>query len=124
MLLQVAEDATEQRHVAVDQIQPALIRLAPQPGCDADHVCILRQFRPPGNDPLISHQRRAMQQVQRLPFDEVLVDVHERDLADNAAELECECRARADQAAAADDGGFHVLVIGCRYSVIGGCSVT
>ena len=45
-----------------------------------------------GGDPLIGHQRRAVQQVERLAAGQFGVDVDQRDLADDAAALQGERR--------------------------------
>ena len=60
-----------------------------------------------GVDLLIGNQCRPVEQVQRLPADEFLVDVHECDLADDPAELQRGRGTRANQSAATDDRDLH-----------------
>ena len=93
-----AENAAEQLDVAIDQIEPAFVGLAPQAGGDADQIAVGNVFVAAGGDQLIGHQRRAVQQVERLPGGQVGIDVDQRDLADDAAHLQARtpCTNRPD----------------------------
>ncbi len=108
-LLNLAENAEEQIDVAIDQIEPAFVRLAAQAGRDADHVARRDLLVAAGANHLIGHERAAVQQVERLAGGQLGVDVEQRDLADDAAGLQGKARARADQSAAADDADFHAM---------------
>ena len=99
----------EELDVAVDQVEPALVRLAAQAGRDDDHVALGNRLVAGRADPLVGDQRGAVQQVEGLAADLVGVQVDQVDLADDAAALKSKGRRRADQAAAADDADFHVL---------------
>ena len=103
----LAEDAQEQLDVAIDQVEPALVRLAAQAGRDDDDVALGNGLVAGRADPLIGDQRGAVEQVEGLAADLVGVQVDQVDLADHAAALQGEGRGRADQAAAADDADFH-----------------
>ena len=56
---------------------------------------------------LIADERTAVQQVERLPFGQIEIDVDECNLADDAAGLQRKPGARSHQSAAADDTDFH-----------------
>ena len=103
----LAENAEEQLDVAVDQVKPALVRLAAQAGRDEDHVALGNGLVAGRADPLVGDQRCAVEQVEGLAANLVGVQVDQVDLADDAAALQREGRRRADQAAAADDADFH-----------------
>ena len=103
----LAEDVQEQLDIAVDQVEAALVGLAPQAGGDHDGVALGDRLVPRGADPLIGDERGPVEQVEGLPLDLVGVEVDQVDLADDAAALEREGRGRAHQAAAADDADFH-----------------
>ena len=84
-LADLGEDAEEQVDVAVDQVEPAFVRLAAQAGRDADHVARRDVLVAAGGDHLVGHARRAVQQVERLAGGQFGVDVEQGDLADDAA---------------------------------------
>ena len=81
------EDVPKQIDVAIDQIEPAFVRLAAQPGGDADHVAIGHVLVSAGRDDLIGRARSAMQQVERLPLGRFFVEVQQGDLAHDATRL-------------------------------------
>ena len=82
--LDLAEDVQEQLDVAVDQVEPALVGLAPQAGGDADEVALGDRLVAGRPDPLVGHERGAVEQVEGLAPAEVGVDVDQVDLADHA----------------------------------------
>ncbi len=107
----------EQLDVAIDQVEPALVRLAAQAGRDDDHVALGNRLVARRADPLIGDQRGAVEQVEGLAADLVGVQVDQVDLADHAAALQGEGRGRADQAAAADDADFHGFVLRSHFGL-------
>ena len=80
VLFEVRQNIAEQFHIAVDQIEPAFVRLAAQPRRDDDDVRVGRQFGSAPDDPLIGDERAAVHQVERLPVGQIAVDVDQRNL--------------------------------------------
>ena len=64
--LDLSEDVEEQRDVAVDQVEPALVGLSAQAGGDADQVAGGDQFVGAGTDALIGDEGCAVQEVEGL----------------------------------------------------------
>ncbi len=60
------ENAREQIDVAIDQVQPALVRLAAQTGGDADHVAIGNVFIAARLNHLIGDERAAVHEIEAL----------------------------------------------------------
>src|SRR5262249_2350093 len=103
----LVEQAEEQVDVAVDQVEPALVRLAAQAGRDDDHVTRRHVLHAARADALVAGQTGALEQVEGLTLGRVLGGVDQADAARHAAALQREARHAADQAAAADDAHFH-----------------
>ncbi len=85
----LVEQAEEQIDVAIDEIEPALVGLAAQPGGDDDDVARGDLAHVAGADALIGDQAGAVQQVERLALGHFLVGVDQADAADDAAALQC-----------------------------------
>ena len=86
----LTEDAEEQLDVAIDQVEPALVRLSAQAGRDDDNIALGDGLITRCADPLIGDQRGAMEQVEGLAADLVGVQVNQVDLADQATALQSE----------------------------------
>ena len=84
----LAEDAQEELDVAIDQVEPALVRLAAQAGGDDDDVAFRDRLISRRPDPLIGDERRAVEQVKGLSAHLVGVQVDQVDLADDARRIE------------------------------------
>ena len=107
--LERIENLLEERDVAVDQIQPALIRLAAQPGGDADQIRIRAFLVPAGVDLLIAGDAGAVEQIERFALGHLFVGIEDVDFADDAGALQRERRVDPTLSAAADDADFHSL---------------
>ena len=105
--LDLIEQRQEQIDIAIDEVEPALVRLAAQAGGDDDDIAGRHIAHVAGADALVGDQAGAVQQVERLALGHVLVGVDEADAADDAAALQGIGRHAADQTAAADDADFH-----------------
>ena len=116
--LDLAEDAEEQIDVAVDQVEPALVRLAAQAGGDADEVA--RRGSPRSRRRGCAGRPRARRRAAgRAPGPRqrsALTSIRSISLT-IAAALQGERRARADQSAAADDADFHGVLSRLSRSV-------
>ena len=103
------EDGAEEFHVAIDQRQPAFIRLAPQTRRDADQIGVDQVGVAAGMNRLIGDRGRAVQHIERLSVSQLGIGIDQHDLVDNATELEGKARRGSDDAAAADDSDLHLL---------------
>ena len=112
--MNIFENAVEQCHVAVDQIQPALVGLAPQPGGDANQIAVGDLFVAAGVNYLVGRDRCAVHQIERLSFGHLGVYVQQGDFPDQLARLQGKCRTRADQSAAANNADFHGIIFGLK----------
>jgi len=110
VFLHVPKNAAEQGHVSIDQIEPAFVGLAAQPGRNADDIGVLCSLRPGGGDPLIGGESGAVQQVESLSFDQFLIDIDEIDLANDAPELQGGSRTRADKSSPSNDRNLHLVI--------------
>ena len=63
-----ASGLQKQIDVAIDQVQPRFIRLAPQPRRDADNVARRNVLVAAGGDDLVGRAGPAVQQIERLPL--------------------------------------------------------
>src|SRR5262249_2100455 len=107
--LDLFEQAEEQIDVAVDEIEPALLGLAPKPGGDNDHVARGDVAHVAGRDALAAGEAGTVEQVGGRPLGHILVGIDQADTAGDAAALQGVGRHAAHQTAAADDGYFHVV---------------
>jgi len=101
------ENRQKELDVAIDQVQPALIGLAPQSGRNHDDVARGDEFVTAGADPLVGRQRGAVEQVERLAGGELGVGVDQVDGRNDPAALEREGRRGPHQPTAADDTASH-----------------
>ena len=100
------EDLLEQRDIAVDQIEPAFVRLSAEASGDDHHVAVGAAVVAAGVDFLIAGDAGAVEEVEGLAGGELLVGVEQVDFADDPGTLQGKRRVGADPAAAADDGDF------------------
>ncbi len=103
-------DGDEQSNVAIDQIQPRFLGLAPQARRDQEQIAVGRPPVVPGVNPLVPGQRAAVHQVQRLALGQFAIRIQDLNLGHQAAALQGVRRAGADPPAAADNGHFHQLL--------------
>src|SRR5262249_26112051 len=119
--LQALQYLAEQAHVAVDQLQPTLIGLAPQTGRNDDAVAAVHDRIVAGGRELDVRGRAGPgPQAGRLARRHVGVPVDQRAPADLAAKLHRKGRVRTDATASPDDADFHYLsespwMRGCRF---------
>jgi hypothetical protein len=101
------ENADEERHVAVDEVEARLIRLTAQAGRDQEDVAVGGAIVVTCVNLLVAAERSAVQQVERLTLGQILVRVEDLQLGHQSAALQRKRRARAHAATAANDCDFH-----------------
>ena len=109
--LEAFEDAEEEGHIPVDEIEAGLVGFAAESGGDANDVGVFTIRVGAGGNFLVRAVGGAVQKVEGLAFGGGLIGVEKDEFADDSGALESEGRAGSDPPAAADDGYFHGIII-------------
>ena len=112
------EDRAEERHIAVDQRQTRLIRLAPQPRGDDDHIRARDLVIASGGEELRVRQRCPMPQIERFPLGLLRHHVHQRDLACPTNQLQSVGRVRPHSSRPTNNADLHLRPLSHRNAAL------